>query len=290
MSIEFVSTVLVPIGLIAIMFSLGLSLTGHDFRRILQSPRPVLIGLSGQLILLPLLAITLVTVLQLPPEMAVGLVVLAACPGGVTSNAIVFAARADVALSVTLTVCSSFVTVFTTPLIISLALYYFYPEGAAPELSILNTIKTLVIITVLPVSSGMLVRYLAKSAAEKMTYWLRPTSMVILVSVIAFSVWVSLDLVLLNLKVSGPAAYLLNILAMVTGYLLARLFMLPNKQVLTVSIEVGVQNATMAAFLTLSILNSLELAIAPTIYGCIMVINSALLIRWFNRKGQLVAT
>jgi len=280
----FVSTVLVPAGLIGIMFSLGLALAGADFKRLLQMPRAVIAGLAGQLIVLPVIALCIVLVLKLPVELAIGLLILSLCPGGVTSNAIVFAARADVALSVTLTVFSSIVTVLTTPVLISIAIGFFYPDGTAPELSVVKTMKTLFIMTALPVSLGMLVRRLSTSIANKLVVWFRPLSMIVLISVICWSVWMSLETVLEHLVTSGPAAWLLNILAMAAGLLLAMLFRLPTSQVMTVSIEVGVQNATMATFLTLSVLGSLELAIGPTIYGCIMVFHSAVLIFILKRK------
>ncbi len=281
--ITYVNTVLVPAGLIAIMFSLGLSLSLADFTRVLQQPKAVAIGLLGQLIVLPLLGATLTIVFFLPPEMAIGIIILAACPGGVTSNALIFALRGDVALSVTLTAFSSLITVFTTPLLISFALDYFFVSGDAPPLSVLDTIRRLAIMTAIPVALGILVRARWTVLADKITVYLRPVSLIVLISVIAFSLVVSIDLVLDNLLLSGPVAYLLNLCAMSAGYLLARYSLLNHQQVLTVTIEVGVQNATMATFLSLTILNSWEIAIAPTIYGCIMIFNSTLAARLLKR-------
>lgn len=280
---EFVATILVPAGLMLIMFSLGLSLTLQDFRELLNQPKPVMIGLGGQLLLLPLIALLVVALLSLPPAAAVGLVVLAACPGGVTSNAIVFAARADVALSVSLTVLSSCITVLTTPLVTSWGLGFFYAEGTAPALSVMGTMRSLFLLTVLPVSLGMLVRRLFPASAQVLIAPLRPVSIIVLLCVIGSSLVSSWDVVLRNLAVSLPAALALNLLAMSAGLALALMASLPWQQVRTVTIEVGVQNATMATFVTLSILGSMELAIAPTIYGLVMVANAFLVLCALNR-------
>jgi bile acid:Na+ symporter, BASS family len=278
-TISIVNTVIVPVGLIAIMFSLGLSLSRSDFLRVLNQPKAALIGLTGQLIILPLLGVSLALIFNLPAEMAVGLIILSTCPGGVTSNAMVFALRGDVALSVTLTAISSLITVFTTPILVSLAISYFIQEGNAPTLSITDTIMRLAQMTAIPIVLGIALRAKWKTFADNLIVYLRPISMIVLVSVIGFSIYVSFELVLENLLQSGPVAYVLNVTSMVLGYLLAHWSKLNRQQVLTVSIEVGVQNATMATFISLSLLGRWDLAIVPTIYGCIMLINSALLSR-----------
>lgn len=283
--VNLVNTRAIPLALMAIMFSLGLSLVLADFGRLLRSPRPAAVGLAGQLLLLPLLAWALALLFRLPPPMAVGLVILAACPGGVTSNAVVFAARGDVALSVTLTAFSSLVTVITTPLLIGLGLDFFYRGGEAPVLDVGMTIARLLQMTVGPVAAGMLLRRLFPDIASTLVAYLRPVSVIVLVLVIVFSVLISAELLLNNLLTAGPVIYLLNVLAMTGGLVLARLARLGEGQTLTLGVEVGVQNATMATFLSLSILNDWELAIVPTLYGCIMLFNAGLLVRLLRRRG-----
>ncbi|GAA6151864.1 bile acid:sodium symporter family protein [Pseudoteredinibacter isoporae] len=281
--ISIFNTQVIPLGLMAIMFSLGLSLQIADFGRLLARPKSAGIGLCGQLILLPALAFLLVSVFQLPAAMAVGLLILAACPGGVTSNALVFAARGDVALSVTLTACSSLLTIISTPLIIGFGIHHFYPEGDAPQLDVVMTVKKLLQMAIIPIALGMILRHFNTQLAEKLVGYLRPTSMLVLVLVIGFSVFVSLDLVLDNLRQAGPVAYLLNLLAMAMGLGLALLFQLNKGEQFTLAVEVGVQNATMATFLSLSVLNDWNLAIVPTIYGVIMLLNASILMRWLKR-------
>ncbi len=289
-AITFVNTTLVPLGLMAIMFSLGLSLSLQDFGRLFQRPKAAITGLSGQVILLPILGWSLAILFQLPPTMAVGLVILSACPGGVTSNAVVFAAKGDVALSVTLTALSSIVTILTTPFLISMGLDYFYPDGTAPVMNVMKTVEKLFQMTVFPVALGMLVRWFKPDLAERLIIYLRPTSVLILIMVISFSVMISLDLVINNIVTSGPVVYLLNLMAMAMGFIMATFIGLKRNEVMTISVEVGVQNATVATFLSLTILNDWNLAITPTIYGVIMLLNAGImikLIRHFNR-GQTV--
>ncbi|MEX1148024.1 MAG: bile acid:sodium symporter family protein [Sphingomonadales bacterium] len=277
--ITFVNMVIVPGGLMAIMFSLGLSLTVADFRRLIEAPRPVTAGLLGQLLVLPMLGTALAVLFRLPPEMAVGLIILSVCPGGVTSNAVAFAARANVALSVSLTAISSLVTVMTTPLLIGLALGFYYDGVNAPSLSIPDTIAQLFRMTALPVALGMTIRWLLPKLATALVPLLRPVSMLVLAFVIGFSVYVSAELVWANIVTAGPAAWVLNVCAMAAGLVIARAFALDGRDTMTIGIEVGVQNATMAMFLSLTVLGSLELAITPILYGVIMIVNAAILVR-----------
>ncbi len=283
--VTLVNTVIVPIGLAAIMFSMGLSLSLADFREVVRNPKAVLAGLIGQMVLLPPLAILLAIVFQLPAPMAVGLFILAACPAGTTSNAVTYAAKANVALAVVLTTLSSLITVFSIPLLLSWALGHYFGDGEAPKLSIVKTMTQIAQMTIVPVAAGMLLRRLSGTFADRASVWLRPASIVVLVAVIAFSVFVSLDLVVENLLRAGPAALALNILAMGTGLAVAALFGLAREDRLTIAIEVGIQNATMATFLSLTILKDLSLAITPTIYGVLMIANAGLLVRWFRWRA-----
>lgn len=280
--VALVNTAVVPIGLVAIMFSMGLSLTANDFREVARNPRAVFGGLAGQLLLLPPLAIAVAWLFRLPPEMATGLFILAICPGGITSNAITYAAKANVALAVVLTTASSLVTVFTIPLLLNWVLTHYFVAGEIPPLSVPKTMLQLAQMTLMPVALGMAIRAWRPAAAARMTVWLRPASLVVLIAVIAFSVAVSAQLVLDNLLYAGPAAFVLNAASMGVGLVIARGLSLDRNDTLTVAIEVGIHNATMATFLSLSVLKDIALAITPTIYGVIMVINAGLLVRLFR--------
>jgi BASS family bile acid:Na+ symporter len=282
--IALVNRVVVPAGLIAIMFSMGLSLLPRDFAEVARNPRAVFGGLFGQLVLLPPLAVLIIWLFRLPPAMATGLFILAICPGGITSNAITYAAKANVALAVVLTTVSSLITVFTIPPLMNWALSHYFVAGEVPPLSVPKTMLQLAQMTLAPILAGMLLRHLWPVAAARLSVWLRPASLIVLIAVIAFAVLVSLDLVLKNLLYAGPAAYVLNAASMALGLGIAWLLRLDRNDSLTVAIEVGIHNATMATFLSLSVLKEMSLAITPTIYGIIMVLNAGLLVRWLRRR------
>ncbi|MFC3051570.1 bile acid:sodium symporter family protein [Kordiimonas pumila] len=287
--INFINTAVVPIGLIAIMFSLGLSLTLKDFKRVGQQGTGLGLGVLGQLILLPLLGLSVVAAFHLPPEMAVGLMILAICPGGVTSNAIAFAVRANVALSVSLTVISSLVTIVTIPILMGVILDHYLGSGDAPPFSPLNTFMKLFQMTVIPVALGMVLRRFLNAFADRLVIWLRPVALIVLVSVIGFSLYASADLLLDNITTAGPAAFVLNISALLGGYLLARAGGLNEQDRMTVSIEVGVQNATVATFLTLTVLDDMALAITPTLYGLIMILNTLVVPKLLTKAWKQAA-
>lgn len=283
------NTVIISWGLIAVMFSLGLSLAVEDFAHVLRKWRSVGAGLLGQLVLLPLLGCAVVLIFSLPPTLAIGLLILAFCPGGITSNAVVFAAKGNVALSVVLTSFASLITVISTPFLIGLSLDYFLAEGTAPAFSVFDTIFRLFQMTVLPVALGMLLNHLLPALAQALVKWLRPAALIVLISVIGFSLYVSADLVWQNILRAGPAVITLNILAMMLGLWLARIFRLGDTDSVTIGIEVGVQNATVATFLTMAIMNDIILAVIPTLYGVIMLANAFVFVRlWKSRKfGRL---
>jgi BASS family bile acid:Na+ symporter len=292
MSDEFivlVNRVVVPIGLIAIMFSMGLSLRPREFAEVARNPRAVFGGLFGQLVLLPPLAVLVAALFRLPPAMAAGLFILAICPGGITSNAITYAAKANVALAVVLTTLSSLITVFTIPPLLNWALTHYFVAGEVPPLSVPATMLQLAQMTLAPILGGMLVNHLWPNAAARLTVWLRPASLIVLIAVIAFAVLASVQLVVANLLQAGPAAYLLNAASMALGLGIAALLRLDRNDSLTVAIEVGIHNATMATFLSLSVLKEMSLAITPTIYGIVMIANAGLLVRWLRRRAATAA-
>lgn len=284
--IEFVNTRFVPLGLMLIMFSMGLTLALRDFRLVLTNMRLVGVGLGGQLLLLPVLGLAIGALFALPPELALGLFIISICPAGTTSNALTFVGRGNVALAVVLTALSSLITVFSIPLLLSWAIPFFLERGGAeaPPLSVPSTILQLVQITILPIGIGMVVRRFFPDTAGRMARLLRPTSLIVLVGVIAFSVAISAEMVLANLLAAGPAIYVLNLAAIGAGLLLGRAIAATSRDAMTIGIETGVQNATMAIFLTLTVLGSLPLAVTQNIYGVVMILNSLLLIALYRRR------
>lgn len=282
--IAIVNTVLVPIGLALIMFSLGLTLALRDFALLGRNPKPVLAGLAGQLVLMPLLALAIGMLFRLPPQLALGMFILAICPAGTTSNALTFIGRGNVALAVVLTALSSLVTVFTIPLLLSWALPHFMTAAEVPSLSVPQTMLQLTRITVLPVAAGMIVHRFAPALAKKLSRWLRPTALVVLVAVILFSVIISAEMVLDNLLRGGPAIWTLNIVATLAGLAIGTAIGADARNSMTLGIEVGVHNVTLAIFITLTVLNSLPLALTQNIYGVVMLFDAFLLIRWYRGR------
>jgi BASS family bile acid:Na+ symporter len=283
-AIAFVTTVFVPIALMLIMFSLGLTLALRDFALLARNAKTVVAGLLGQLILMPLLALGVGILFQLPPELALGLFILGISPAGTTSNALTFVGRGNVALAVVLTALSSLITVFTIPLLLSWALPHFLAAGKVPSLSVPATMLQLVRVTILPIAVGMILRHFAPDFGARLAKWLRPTALVVLIVVIGFSVVISLDMVLDNLVRGGPPIWVLNVLATLAGLAIGRLIGANARDSMTLGIEVGVHNVTLAIFLTLSVLDSLPLAVMQNIYGVVMLINAGILIRWFRSR------
>ena len=280
--IAFINTTFVPVGLMLIMFSMGLTLRLGDFGQVFRDGRAPLAGLAGQLLAMPLLGLAIGILFGLPPELALGVFILGICPAGTTSNALTFIARGNVALAVVLTALSSIVTVFSIPVLLQWGLRHFGLEGTVPALSVADTMLQLARITVLPVAVGMLVCRFAPAAARKMSGWLRPVSMIVLFGVIAFAVGVSAEMVLANLLSAGPAVWTMNIAAMAVGLGIGRACGVGSRDAMTLAIEVGVQNVTLATFLTLTVLGSLPLAVTQNIYGVAMILNAVLLVRWFR--------
>ena len=277
--------VIVPVGLVLVMFGMGLSLGINDFRRVFEFPKAALLGIVGQLLLLPVLAFALTAVVKMPQDIAVGLIIIAACPGGVASNAIVYAARADVALSVTLTAMNSTVTIFTIPIVVSLGLaMHMGDSGPVPDMPILQTIARLFSITVLPISIGMLVRARWRHLADKLGETFRIGSIVILIIIVVGVIGMQVDTFVEGLRYSGPYALLLNLLAMGMGYSLARLAKLDFAQQSTIAIEIGLQNGTLAVLVALTLLKMQEMAVTPSIYAALMLITGGLFAWFMSRR------
>ena len=284
--IQFVNTAVVPVGLMLVMFSLGLTLTLRDFALVARSPLLVGAGFATHLLVLPLLGLAIGLLFRLSPELALGLFIVSLCPAGTTSNAMTFVGRGNVALAVVLTALSSLVTVFTIPIVLAWAVPWFLAgsEAQVPTLSVPAMILNLARITLAPILVGMIVRHFLPELAARMARWLRPTAFVIVVVVIAFSVAVSANLVLDNLVRATPAIFALNVAAMGFGLLLGRVIGVGARDAMTLAIETGVQNVTLAIFLTLTVLDNLSLAVTQNIYGVVMILNATLLIRWWRRR------
>lgn len=286
MQASVLTEVLLPLALAFVMFGMGLTLTLADFARLIKAPKAVITGFIGQIILLPLLALSLCIAFSVPDYIAVGVMVLAACPGGTTSNLISHIAKANLALSVSLTAISTIACVFTTPFIIQFAIDYFVKENA-PEFSIIQTVIGLVGVSILPVVIGMTIRRFYLVFAKKTENFFRQFSMYFMLLMIV-GVLVSERN---NLAASFESAFLicltLNLLSVLLGLGLAKLSNLAFKDSLTLAIEIGVQNAALAMLICITFLQAPDYAIAPGVYGIAMYIGPALLALWAKRNAKI---
>jgi BASS family bile acid:Na+ symporter len=284
MEANFLTTILLPGSLFIIMLGMGLSLSLEDFKRVVKYPRGVMVGLFNQMILLPIIGFTIAVGFRLSPEMAVGLMILSACPGGTTSNLITHVAKGDTALSITLTAIASFVTVFTIPLITNFGLSYFLEASSMISLPFLKTIAQIVGITVLPVSIGMIIRRRNKGFADRMEKPARIASTIIFVTILMLIVVTNWTMLITTIQQIGLVCFVLNASTMLTGYLAARLFNFDLKQALSVVIESGIQNGTLAIVVASSILLQPEMAIPAAIYSVFMFLSGGLIMFVFGRR------
>jgi BASS family bile acid:Na+ symporter len=252
------------------MVGLGLSLTIVDFKRVVVFPKAATIGLVAQLVGLPLAAFALAIAFDAPPAIAVGLVILAACPSGVTSNAYTFAARADVPLCVTLSAITSVVTVFTIPLLIDLALRTFFEQSQIAEIPAQNMLFNLITFTLLPLAAGMVIRVIFPDLAQKAVEPIRKAVLYLMLFVLLLGVISSYQDIIDHFATAGALVIAMNVLTMALGFGLARIFRLPMTQVVTITFEVGVQNLALSFAITFNILQRPDLAVAALIYAAVM--------------------
>jgi len=280
---DLLKTVLLPAGLIFIMFGLGLGLRPADFKRVLLSPKAKLLGIALQLLALPALAFALATVLRLPGDLAVGLMLVAACPGGPTSNIISHLARGDGALSVTLTAISSMAAVVTIPWLLGLSMAHFMAGEAAVNLPFGKTLVQLVAVTVAPILAGMWVHARRPGLSRRMAVTVNRFSVAFIASVIVAAVLREEDLPA-QIAAAGPAVVALNLAGMALGFGAAAWFGLSRPQRISISVEVGIQNAALALAIALGILDSPRLAIPAVVYGLFMFLSGGAMIAAFGRK------
>ncbi len=266
------STIVLASSLIIIMLGMGLSLVMADFKRIFLYPKAIMVGLVNQLLILPLIGFAIVMVFPMAPEIAIGIMILAACPGGPTSNLIAHLAKGDTALSVTLTALSSFITILTIPFIVNFALVRFLDEGQMIQLNVLQTIAQIFIIIIIPITIGMVIRRYSEGFAIRMAGPVRIASAFVIALVIIGIVIKERANFVSYFQQAGIAALVLNVATMAVGYYSARLFGIKDKQALSISIESGIQNGTLALLITATILEIPEMTLAAIFYSLIMFV------------------
>jgi bile acid:Na+ symporter, BASS family len=270
------TTVLLPLALALVMFGLGLSLTVADFARVGRQPKAVLIALALQLLVLPAVCFGLVLAFGLPPLLAVGLMLLAASPGGTTANLFSHLFRGDVALNITLTAVNSLVAVATLPLITNLAIAYFDPaDGGSLGLQLGKTAQVFAIVLV-PVALGMLVRRRATAFADRMDKPVRILSAVVLALVIVGTIVAERENVVGYIRDVGLPALLFCLVSLAAGFFVPRALGVVQRQAIASAFEIGVHNGTLAIAVAISVLGSVELAVPAAVYSVIMFPAAAL--------------
>jgi len=265
-----------------IMFGMGLSLTLFDFKRVVSYPKAVFVGLISQIVILPLIGYLIVIGLNLSPTIAIGIMLLAACPGGATSNLLTHLAKGDLALSVSLTAIASLLSIITIPIIVQFALVEFSEQSKVISVDAITMIKQLLIIVIIPVSIGMLIKARFSIFADKMEKPVKIASAIIFILVIIGVIFSIRDVFMDYLGEAGLPSILLNITTMTIGFLLAILFKLTKPQAISISIETGIQNGTLAITLATIALNNAEYSIVPAIYGLLMLFTGTVIV--FIRK------
>ena len=288
MLIEFLSANLLPTLLFLIMFGMGMTLTVEDFKRITKSPGEVLVGLTSQIIVLPIIAFLISISLGLNPTQSVGLILLACCPGGATSNLFSHLAKADTALSITLTAFSSIITVFTVPFIINASLFFFFETGSEFSLPVLRTIVNIFKLTALPTVLGMFLKHKFPEFCKRSEPSIKWFSIIFII--IALAAMLKLvsekEPILVALKAVGFAVILLNIISMISGYQFGRIFKMDEKRKITIGIETGIQNGVLGITIATApnLLDNALFAIPSGVYGLVMCISGIFVINFSKKK------
>ena len=263
------TTIGLPVALGIIMLGLGLSLTVRDFTRVAKHPKAVFIALVCQLVILPAICFGLVLAFNLSPVLAVGMMMLAASPGGTTANLYSHLFRGDVALNISLTAINSVVAVVTLPLITNLAIWYFMPGDPTLGLQLSKTVEVFLIVLG-PVAIGMLVRKWRPEFADRMDKPVRVASIIILIVVIAGAIVSNLDILMENIGQLALITVLFCLLSLSVGFFVPRLFRVERRQAIASSFEIGIHNATLAIVIAQTVLGSMELSLPAAVYGVLM--------------------
>ena len=277
--------VLLPIALAIVMLGLGLSLTLADFRRVLLYPRAVFAGLLAQVVILPLLCFGVAKGFGLAPELAVGLMLLAASPGGATANLFSHLAHGDVALNITLTAVNSVVSLFTLPLIVNFALIHFMGADHGVPLQFSKIVQVFFIVLG-PVSVGMVLKARKPLLAAKLDRAVRVLSALVLVSIVAATLIKEREHVVSFFAQVGLPALVFNLASMGIGFLLPVALRLERTQSIAIALEIGVHNSTLAIAIASAptLLNNSVMAIPPAVYSLIMLITAGLFGAFVSRR------
>lgn len=273
-----IGTIILGVALMIIMFGMGLSLVKGDFIRLFEYPKAIFVGLINQIILLPIIAFVLISVFNVGAEIAIGVMILAACPGGSTSNLITYLAKGDTSLSISLTTINSLITIFTIPFVVDFALNQFLDANEIVHIDKVQTVIQVFSVVVVPVVLGMTLRKIKPDLADRMSKPVKIASAAVLFLVIIGLVLKKKEDLIPYLQQAGFITLALNITTMFIGWLTAKVSKLNTSQSLTISVESGIQNGTMAIAIASGVLMNDNYAIAPAVYSLIMFFTSGAII------------
>lgn len=284
MQTNILTEVFLPLSLAIIMLGMGLGLNVRDFVSVVRFPRSVAAGLINQLLILPMIGFIIVNIVPISPELAVGIMVLAACPGGVTSNLITHLSRGNTALSISLTAITSVITIITIPFIVNLSLSYFMGQETEIRLPVLKTMIQIFGITLVPVSIGMLIRRKAPVLATKADRPVRIFSAVVFALIIIAAILKERENLPEYFRTAGLAAFLLNIATMSLGWIAGIVMKIPYSDKVSVTIESGIQNGTLGIVITATLLENPAMTVAPALYSLIMFMTGTILIFILSKR------
>ncbi|MFL2892005.1 MAG: bile acid:sodium symporter family protein [Candidatus Pelagibacter sp.] len=273
-----VVTKIAPIALALIMLTLGLGLTTSDFTRVIKQPKDFLVGLFCQVILLPIIAFFLIKILNVQPALALGVMIIAAAPGGVTSNILTKFANGDVALSVSLTAIISLLSILTVPLIVIKSADLLDINYLSKEISMSGISIKMFLVVTLPVIIGMLIRKFAENLIIKRTALIEKVSLVLFMLVF-ISIWLEeWDNIIMYISKAGTITLILNVIMMVIGFYVAKIFASGIEQRKCISLECGLQNGTLAVFVSTQLFDDIVYLIPTASYALIMFVTSIMFV------------
>ena len=264
------TTIALPIALAVVMLGLGLGLTRSDFERVVRHPTVTVVALVCQILVLPAACFALVLAFELPPALAVGMMLLAAAPGGTSANLFSHLFRGDVALNISLTAVNSVLALVTLPVVVNLAVGYF-GAGVDPIGAQVKTAVDVFVIVLLPVIVGMLIRARRPTWADRMDRSVRIASFIILVLVLMGAIATNWNLLAAEFGRLSLITVLFCVLSLSMGFVLPRWFGAPHRQAVATSFEIGIHNATLAIVVAQTVLDSTELSLPAAVYGVLML-------------------
>ena len=267
-----------PISLALIMLALGMGLTIQDFTRVIKQPGDFIVGLICQLVFLPIIAFALVFILDVPVELAVGLMIIAAAPGGVTSNILTKFANGDVALSISLTAVISLLSILTVPFIIFKSIDFLNASTNTNEISMIGIAIKMFLVVTLPVILGMIIRRFANNFVSSNEKIIQTISFILFLIVLLGAIIQERSNIIPYLMKAGTITLLLNIIMMMIGFYVGKFFATGIKQRKCISLECGLQNGTLAIFVATQIFNDVTYIIPAAIYSLIMFATSLIFV------------